>query len=69
MSNSVDLDKTAHDGSSLFAKPYYYRLWQWKSSDQYWKKKKQQQQKKKKKTLLVIVMKWGRVYKQEVKDN
>ena len=35
MSNSVDPDETAHwavsIGSVLFAKAYYYRLWQWKS--------------------------------------
>ena len=35
MSNSVDPDETAHwavsSGSMLFAKAYYYRLWQWKS--------------------------------------
>ena len=35
MSNSVDPDETAHwavsSGSMMFAKAYYYRLWQWKS--------------------------------------
>ena len=35
MSNSVDPDETAQgavsSGSMLFAKAYYYRLWQWKS--------------------------------------
>ena len=35
MSNSVDPDETAHwavsSGSMLFAKAYYYRLWQWKN--------------------------------------
>ena len=35
MSNSVDPNETAHwavsSGSTLFAKAYYYRLWQWKS--------------------------------------
>ena len=35
MSNSVDPDETAHwavsSGSMLFAKAYYYCLWQWKS--------------------------------------
>ena len=34
MSNSIDLDETAHwavsSGSMLFAKAYYYHLWQWK---------------------------------------
>ena len=35
MPNSIDPDETAHwavsSGSMLFAKAYYYRLWQWKS--------------------------------------
>ena len=35
MSNSIDPDETAHwavsYGSMLFAKAYYYHLWQWKS--------------------------------------
>ena len=36
MSNSVDPDEMAHwaisSGSMLFAKAYFFRLWQWKSS-------------------------------------